>query len=329
MTSDLRIGVLGAARITPMALIRPAGRVPGAVVAAVAARDPQRAAAYAKKHGVEKVHTSYDDLLADESLEAIYNPLPNALHAEWTLKALAAGKHVLCEKPFTSNEAEAQVVSDAAKKSGLVVMEAYHYRYHPLAERMRTVVHGGQLGDVQHVHVAMCFPLPKFSDIRYNYALGGGTSMDCCYAVHVLRLLGTGEPSVESAKALVRGGNIDRAMSAKYSFADGSTGSTTTSMWSRKLLQFSASVKGTRGTMNVLNFIAPQFYNRLTLNIDGRKTSERMRGPATYDHQLKAFIAAVRDGGPVLTPPEDAVLTMRVIDDLYRAAGLPLRGQPA
>jgi predicted dehydrogenase len=324
--TDLRIGVLGAARITPMALVRPASRVPGAVVAAVAARDPQRAAAYAKKHGIEKVHTSYDDLLADESLEAIYNPLPNALHAEWTLKALEAGKHVLCEKPFTSNEAEAKVVADAAKKSGLVVMEAYHYRYHPLAERMRTVVHGGQLGDVQHVHVAMCFPLPKFADIRYNYALGGGTSMDCCYAVHVLRLLGNGEPTVESAEARLRTPDVDRAMSATYKFADGSTGSTTTSMWSRKLLQFSVSVKGSRGTMNVLNFIAPQFYNRLTLRIDGRKTSERLRGPATYDHQLNAFIAAVRDGGPVLTPPEDAILTMRVIDDLYRKAGLPLRG---
>jgi predicted dehydrogenase len=325
--TDLRIGVLGAARITPMALIRPATRVPGAAVAAVAARDPKRAAAYAKKHGIEKVHASYDDLLADDSIEAIYNPLPNALHAEWTLKALEAGKHVLCEKPFTSNEAEAKVVADAARNSGLVVMEAYHYRYHPLAERMRSIVHGGPLGDVEHVHVAMCFPLPRFSDIRYNFALGGGTSMDCCYAVHVLRLLGSGEPAVEAASALVRGGNIDRAMAATYSFADGSTGSTTTSMWSRKLLQFSASVKGSRGTMNVLNFIAPQFYHRLTLNIDGRKTSERLRGPATYDHQLKAFIAAVREGGPVLTPPEDAILTMRVIDDLYRKAGLPLRGR--
>ncbi|HVT64913.1 MAG TPA: Gfo/Idh/MocA family oxidoreductase [Mycobacteriales bacterium] len=325
--TDLRIGVLGAARITPMALARPARRVPGAVVAAVAARDPRRAAAHAKKHGIETVHASYDDLLADDSLEAIYNPLPNALHAEWTVKALEAGKHVLCEKPFTSNEAEAQVVADAAKKSGLVVMEAYHYRYHPLAERMRTVVHGGQLGDVQHVHVAMCFPLPKFSDIRYSYPLGGGASMDCCYAVHVLRLLGTSEPTVESAKALLHTPDIDRAMSVKYSFADGSTGSTTTSMWSSKLLQFSVSVSGTRGTMKVLNFIAPQHYNRFTLNVDGRKTTERIRGEATYDYQLKAFIAAVREGGPVLTAPEDAIRTMRVIDDVYRKAGLPLRGR--
>ena len=326
-TADLRIGVLGAARITPSALIRPSRQVPGTVVAAVAARDRARAESFATKHGIEKVHSSYDELIADPSIEAIYNPLPNALHAEWTLKALAAGKHVLCEKPFTSNEVEAREVADAASKSGRVVMEAYHYRYHPLAERMRTVVHGGQLGDIKHVHVAMCFPLPKFSDIRYSYPLGGGTTMDCCYAVHVLRLLGSSEPTVESAKALLRTPNIDRAMNAKYSFADGSTGSTTTSMWSRQLLKFAVRVTGTRGEMRVLNFIAPQFYNRITLTVDGRKTSERMRGDATYTYQLRAFLAAVRDGGPVLTDPEDAVLTMHVIDDIYQKAGLPLRGQ--
>ncbi|HVT22979.1 MAG TPA: gfo/Idh/MocA family oxidoreductase, partial [Mycobacteriales bacterium] len=105
-----------------------------------------------------------------------------------------------------------------------------------------------------------------------------------------------------------------------------STGTTTTSMWSRRLMDFSVTVTGTRGAMKVLNFIAPQFYNRLTLTVDGRKTSERLRGPATYDLQLKAFVAAVREGGPVLTPPEDAIRTMKVIDDIYRKAGLPLRG---
>jgi predicted dehydrogenase len=326
VSGDLRIGVLGAARITPSALIRPSRQVPGTVVAAVAARDQARAEEFARKHGIATVHSSYDDLIADASIEAVYNPLPNGLHAEWTLKALAAGKHVLCEKPFTSNEAEAREVADAAAKSGLVVMEAYHYRYHPLAERIRAVAHDGQLGEIKHVHVAMCFPLPKFSDIRYSYPLGGGTTMDCCYAVHVLRLLGNGEPTVDAAKALLHGADIDRAMNVNYSFADGSTGSTSTSMWSRKLLQFSASVTGSRGELRVLNFIAPQFYNRLTLKVDGKTTRERVRGDATYTYQLRAFLAAVRDGGPVITDPEDAVLTMRVIDDIYRKAGLPLRG---
>jgi predicted dehydrogenase len=326
VTADLRIGVLGAARIAPMALVRPARAVPGAVVAAVAARDPKRAGDFARKHGIEKVHASYEELIADPQIDAVYNPLPNGLHAEWTLKALAAGKHVLCEKPFTSNEVEAREVADAAAKSGLVVMEAYHYRYHPLAERMRTVAHSGQLGDIQQVRTWMCFPLPKFSDIRYSYPLGGGTTMDCCYAVHALRLVGPSEPTVELAEAKLHGPDIDRAMDVSYSFEGGAIGRSITSMWSRRVLRFSVEVTGSRGRMNVLNFIAPHIYNRFTLRVDGAKTSERMRGEATYTYQLRAFVAAVRDGGPVLTDPEDAVLTMRVIDDIYRKAGLSLRG---
>jgi predicted dehydrogenase len=324
--ADLRIGVLGAARIAPMALIKPAGRIRGVTVAAIAARDPGRAAVFATKHDVPAVHASYDDLLADDSIEAVYNPLPNALHAEWTLKALAAGKHVLCEKPFTSNEAEAREVAAAAAESGLVVMEAYHYRYHALADRMKTIAHDGRLGEIREVRTWMWFPLPKFSDIRYSYPLGGGTTMDCCYAVHALRLVGPGEPSVRAAVATLHGPRLDRAMEATYEFPGGAIGHSSASMWSRHLLRFSLRVTGSRGEMRVTNFIAPQYFNLLSVTVDGVKTRKRVRGEASYDAQLRAFVAAVRDGGPVLTPPEDAILTMGIIDDIYRAAGLPIRG---
>src|SRR4051812_27745438 len=114
----LRIGVLGAARIAPMALVRPAREVPGAVVAAVAARDPARAQAFAKKHGIARALGGYDELLADPAIDAIYNPLPNSHHATWTVRALEAGKHVLCEKPLASNAVEAQRMADAARASG-------------------------------------------------------------------------------------------------------------------------------------------------------------------------------------------------------------------
>jgi predicted dehydrogenase len=327
MAESLRFGVLGAARIAPGALIRPARLVQGATVTAIAARDRSRAEKFAAKHQVPAVHSSYDDLLADPSIDAIYNPLPNGLHAEWTLKALAAGKHVLCEKPFTSNEAEAREVADAAAKSDLVVMEAYHYRYHALAERMREITHDGRLGETRRVQTFMCFPLPKFSDIRYDYALGGGTTMDCCYAVHALRLVGPGEPTVVSARATLHGSDIDRAMETTYSFERGATGRSVASMWSHRLLGFSLRVTGTRGEMKVLNFIAPQYYNRLTVTVDGTKTTERVRGDASYTAQLKAFVAAVRDGKPFPTTPEDAIVTMGIIDNIYRAAGLPIRGQ--
>ncbi len=328
--AKVRIGILGAAKIGPSALVRPARDVAEVEVGAVAARDPARATEYARKHGIPRTHDSYEALIADPQIDAIYNPLPNGLHAEWTLKAIAAGKHVLCEKPFTSNAAEAQQVADAAAASGLVVMEAFHYRYHPLAERMRSIAHDGELGTIREIRTSMCFPLPKFGDIRYNYDLGGGAMMDCgCYALHCLRLLGPGEPEVVSAAAKLKTPTVDRAMSAEFRFSGGVRGRLECSMWSRRVLEMSATVTGDRGRMRVFNFVAPQYYNRLSLNIDGRKSHERVRGEATYTTQLRRFAAAVLRGEPTLTPAADAVTTMRLIDEVYAAAGLPPRGGAA
>ena len=119
--TPLRFGILGAARIAPMALVRPARRVTEATVLAVAARDPERARQFAARHGIPRVHPSYDALLADPEVDAIYNPLPNSLHAPWTTRALAAGKHVLCEKPFAANAAEAEEMARAAARAGRVL----------------------------------------------------------------------------------------------------------------------------------------------------------------------------------------------------------------
>jgi predicted dehydrogenase len=324
----LRIGILGAARIAPAAIVRPAREVPEVTVAAVAARDPQRAEKFARKHGITKTQPSYDALVNDPDIDAVYIPLPNGLHAEWTLRAIAAGKHVLCEKPFTSNEKEARDVADVAATSGLTVMEAFHYRYHPLAKRMHDIAHSGELGEIREVRTAMCFPLPMFGDIRYNYDLAGGATMDAgCYAVHCLRMLGPDEPEVVSAKAKLRGPKVDRAMVADFRFSTGATGRIETSMWSSRLLKMGARVVGTRGELRVLNFAVPQLYNRLRLTVDGKTTRERVRGDATYTYQLRAFAGAVLRGEPPLTTAEDAVTTMRLIDDIYRAAGLPLRGE--
>jgi predicted dehydrogenase len=330
VSDAIRIGILGAAKIAPLALVKPARVVQGAEVTAIAARDPERARKFAARHGIPRVHTSYDDLVDDPDLDAVYIPLPNGLHAQWTLRAIAVGKHVLCEKPFTANEAEAIAVADAAEASDRVVMEAFHYRYHALAERARTIAHDGSLGEIRSVRTWLCFPLPLFSDIRYDYSLGGGASMDAVYPVHALRLLGPGEPTVTSAHAKVlrrRGGRIDRAMSARFSFPGGATGRTEASMWSHRLLRVAAHVDGTRGRMRVVNYVAPQYYNSLKVTVDGQTSRHRVRGDSSYVAQLRAFVAAVRDGAPVLTTPRDAVATMRLVDDIYRAAGLPLRGE--
>jgi predicted dehydrogenase len=324
----MKIGVLGAARIAPAALLRPARVVDGVEVAAIAARDRPRAEALAQRYGVATVHDSYADLVADRTLDAVYVPLPNGLHAAWTLAAVRAGKHVLCEKPFTANAAQAREVASAAEGTDLVIMEAFHYRYHPLAKRMIEIVHSGELGTVQRVETAMCFPLPRFSDIRYNYDLAGGALMDAgCYAVHCLRLLAPGTPTVTAAKALTlsRDRRIDRALTADVRFTGGATGRIHTSMWSSTLLRIRAVVVGTRGTLRVNNFAAPQLPSRFTVTVDGQRRRERFGGEPTYVHQLRAFAAAVRGEPTNLTPPADSIITMSLIDDIYTAAGLPLR----
>jgi predicted dehydrogenase len=322
--APLRVGILGAARIAPMAIIAPARRVEDAVVAAVAARDPERARRFAARHGIARVYPTYEALLADPDLDAIYNPLPNSLHATWTIRALEAGKHVLCEKPIAATVAEAQAMADAAARTGRVLMEAFHYRYHPLFARLRTIIDAGDIGSVRHLEAHLCFPLLLRSDIRWRADLAGGALMDAgCYTVHFLRHLAAAEPVVESASARWTGGGVDRLMEARLRFPDGRTARLTCSLLSSVLLRASASVVGGAGTIGVLNFIAPQFFHRVrVVNPTGTRT-EHVAGSPTYDCQLRAFVAAVRNGTPFPTDPADAIANMRVIEAIYAAAGKP------
>jgi predicted dehydrogenase len=322
----LRIGVLGAAAITPNALIKPAREVDGVAVTAIAARDRARAQRFADRHGIAQVLDGYQQVIDSPEVDAVYIPLPNGLHGAWTLRALAAGKHVLCEKPFTANAEEAAQVAEAAAASDRVVMEAFHYRYHPLTARVLALIEEGAIGRVQHIEARMCFPLPKFSDIRYNLRLAGGATMDAgCYAIHALRTFGPGEPAVKNARAKLKSPGVDRAMDILFVYPDGTTGRAITSMWSSKLLDVSLHVHGDAGSIKVINFAAPQLYHRLTVRNGAERHTEKVPGPATYTCQLQVFRDAVSDGGPVLTDAADAVRTMSLIDDAYRAAGLEPR----
>ncbi len=326
--AGIRFGVLGAARIAPQAIIKPAAASVEAEVVAVAARDRSKAEAFAAKHDIAHVHDSYAELIADPEIDAIYNPLPNGLHGEWTIAALEAGKHVLCEKPFTSNAEEARKVKAVADAhSELVVMEAFHYRYHPFAERLREIVQSGELGAVKRVETAMCFPLPRFGDIRYDYDLAGGATMDVgCYTIHCLRLLAGEKPEVVSAEAKLKGPKIDRAMVAEMAFPSGATGRIHCSMWSSSILKLSARVIGDKGEMKVRNFTMPHLFGKLTVSTEAGSRSEVASKDRTYVRQLDAFCGAVLRGGPNLTPPSDSITTMEIIDAVYTAAGLPLRG---
>ena len=324
--TQVRIGILGAARIASSALVEPAKENADVEVVAVAARDSTRAQAFADQHGIPHAHPSYESLIADPDVDAVYNPLPNGLHGKWTRAALAAGKHVLCEKPFTSNADEAREIAELTAQSDRVVMEAFHYRYHPLTLRVEEIIASGEIGKLERVEAAVCFPLPKFADIRYDYSLAGGATMDAgCYAVHIVRTFGGSTPEVVSARAKLRNPQVDRAMTAELRFADGHTGRISCSLWSTNLLQLSAKVIGDRGELRIRNPVMPQTSHRLSVRAPGGKRVERFSRRPSYAYQLDAFVAAVLHGEPVKTSSEDAVENMTVIDSIYRAAGLPLR----
>ncbi len=327
MATPLRIGTLGAADIASRALIGPARRVEGVEVAAVAARDMERARRFAARHGIPRVHESYEALLDDPEIDAVYIPLPNSLHSPWTLRALGAGKHVLCEKPLAANASEAEQLARTAAGTGRVLVEAFHYRYHLLAARIKAILDGGEIGRIRHMEAEFSVPLLKPRSIQYRYDLAGGATMDVgCYAINLLRFLAGSEPEVLSARArLIRPG-VDRLMVASFRFPDGSTARMTCALLSARLLRASAVVHGSEGRMRVTFPYLPHHFHRITVQARAGTRHEQVEGDTTYTYQLRALVAAVRYGLTLPTDAVDAVSNMRVIDSVYRAAGLQPRG---
>jgi len=323
----LNIGILGAAAIAPTGLIKPAKSVPEVQIVGVAARDVTRARAFAQKHGLPRVFDSYDAMLADPDIDAVFNPLPNGLHAEWTIRALRAGKHVLCEKPFSANADEAERMAQAAQETGLVLSEAFHFRYHPLATRVKEILTSGELGTIRHIEGHMCFPLPTFNNIRWRFDLAGGTTMDAgSYPISFVRFFAGEEPEVTAAHALLHSPQIDRYMTADLRFPGGYTGRIECSMWSRALFNMSGLIRGEAGELYIMNPYHPQYFNWLTIRGPQGTRREHIKGESSYTYGLRAFAKAIRGEGTLLTGPADAVANMRVIDAVYEKAGLKRRG---
>ncbi|HWE65257.1 MAG TPA: Gfo/Idh/MocA family oxidoreductase [Acidimicrobiales bacterium] len=322
----IKIGILGAARIAPAALIKPARHNDRVEVVAVAARDAAKAHDFANKHKIPRILGSYEELLADPEITAVYIPLPNGLHGRWTIAALSAGKHVLCEKPFTANADEARTVAEAAAAHpGLVVMEAFHYQYHPMTKRLVEIVQSGELGNIAEIDISFSAPLAKKGDIRYQLDLAGGATMDMgCYPISLLRLLAAG-PRVIGAKAKLSSPGVDRAMDARFSLPEGGTARVRCSMFSSSLLRLHAKVTGSEGTLTVFNPFAPHFGHRVRIETASGTRKEKFSRRTTYDYQLEAFAAAVEEGAPFPTTATDAIRTMELIDGIYVAAGLGIR----
>lgn len=321
----LRIGVLGAARISDAAVIKPAHET-GARLVVVAARDPHRAQEFADASGIERVLADYQDVIDDPEVEVVYNPLPNGLHGPWNLRAIAAGKHVLTEKPYASNSGEARAVRDAAAAAGVHVVEAFHYRYHPVMQRVLEIAGSGEIGSVEYIEARMLMPPPAAGDPRWVGALAGGSLMDVgCYAVHGIRdfasMLG-GEPLPVRARAgaLPEHSGVDAWLAGDLEFPNGVIGHLESSMTHGEW-DFSLRVVGAEGEVLAPAFVLPQTDDRVIVTVGTDQRVEQLGTRSTYTYQLEAMTRLVRSGEPLLTDSDDAVRTMETIDALYLLAG--------
>ncbi|HUZ19847.1 MAG TPA: Gfo/Idh/MocA family oxidoreductase [Acidimicrobiales bacterium] len=320
----MRIGVLGAARITPKSLLEPAGQVEGVEVAAVAARDVARAEAFAAEHGIPTVHPSYRALVEDGSLDAVYVALPASLHAEWSIAAVEAGRHVLCEKPFAANAAEAREMVAAAERADRRLVEAFHWRFHPVAARVVELAR--EIGPLEHGEGHFDAAIPP-SDIRYVRGLGGGATMDLgCYPIHWVRTVTGEEPEVVRAEATEGPPGIDVTMEAELVFASGLDAVIRCSMAAGSASLPDAAfldLHGRNGTLHVLNPMAPQFGHRIEATLaDGRQVHETIEAGTSYLHQLRSFVRVLAGEEEPITGGADAIANMATIDAIYTAAGL-------
>ncbi len=323
----MRLGIIGAANIADKAVIEPAKAIDEVELVGIAARDPARAEALAQRTGIERVYPTYADLIADGSLDAVYIPLANSLHAEWTIAALEAGRHVLCEKPLTSNAPQAETVVETAQRCGRLMVEAFHWRYHPVAYRILEL--SRQIGPLQRVEAHFNVRIPS-DNVRFQLELAGGGFMDLgCYCVHMVRTVVGSEPEVLRAEAVEGPPGIDLSMRAELSFPGGLPAVVSSSMVAEKSVWPSAMTLRAWGKLVGLKSSTrwrPKWAtgSRPPLPMGQPSTRCLTYGPATSSN-CGAFCRAVAGQERPLTGGQDSIDNMRVIDAVYEASGLGIR----
>jgi D-xylose 1-dehydrogenase (NADP+, D-xylono-1,5-lactone-forming) len=307
----VRWGVLSTARIN-LKVLAGARLAPNVDVVAVASRDQARGDAFAGEHAIARVHGAYDDLLADPDVEAVYIPLPNSLHVPWSVRALEAGKHVLCEKPLARRAADAEAAFDAAERAGRLLMEAFMWRYHPQTEALVRLAQ--EIAPLRVIRAAFGFPLPDDpSNVRLQSALEGGALMDVgCYCVSALRLLG-GEPERVAGEAVAGGDGIDARFAGVLRFPGGVLGTFDCGfdVPPRGVIE----VVGEGGTL-----VAEDPWHGLSprLTRDGDEVPVEAANP--YARELEDFSTAIREARAPRLGRQDAVGQARAIELLYAAA---------
>ncbi|HEX7312155.1 MAG TPA: Gfo/Idh/MocA family oxidoreductase [Gaiellaceae bacterium] len=279
-------------------------------VVAVGSRDRTRAEAYAREHGIPRAHGSYDELLADDGFEAVYISLPNSLHHEWTLRALAAGKHVLCEKPYTRRSAEVDEAFNLAESNGLVLSEAFMWRHNPQTARFVELL--PEIGELQTIRATFAFRLGVEGDVRLSAELDGGALMDVgCYCVSGARLL-AGEPERVRGEQVVGPSGVDVRFTGTLRFPRDVLAEFTCSFtYDHRGLE----AIGTEGTLSAAD---PWHCKDGLILLNGRE--ERVTPKNSYKLELENISAAIHGEAPLLLGREDASAQARAIEALYASA---------
>ncbi|KAF7307841.1 hypothetical protein MKEN_01144400 [Mycena kentingensis (nom. inval.)] len=354
-SNPLKFGILGAAKIAPEGIIKPARSHPDAVVHAIAARSKDRAAAYARTHGIPKSFGSYEELLSDPEIDAIYIALPTGLHFEWTMKALAAGKHVLVEKPAAATSEEVRAMFELAEEKNLVLLEGVHSRFHPANLRVKEIIDSGELGPVKGTKATLTLPAGtiKPDDARFDLALGGGALLDAgCYTVTATRYYTGQEPTAVTSvshtlASTLKNGKpdqhlVDRQTTATFSLPANITSTIHCDLIAPLPLGFvpifpdlTAKIECANGNIQVLNYVSPTMYHSITVTNGGKKRVEKhYTGPGgfgepwwtSFRYQLEAFVNQVR-GRPVHAwiSGADSVANIQAIESIYVKSGLGVR----
>lgn len=313
----LRFGILGCARIVRRAIAAAFQQTPGAKLAALAGRNAATAAAWAAEFGIPKHYSSYEALIADPEIDAVYIPLPNELHLPWVERAAAAGKHILCEKPLALNVAEAERMRDACRKAGVTLMEAFMWRHHPRVVHARKMLADGNLGELRLVKMDFSFDIDR-SDWRLNAARGGGALFDLgCYGINIARTFAGAEPTEINARAKYFSPGVDSTLSMLLRFPHDVTALLDCSFECPARNRFE--IVGTQGSLQFPEGVLPSSES-IVLHTTTAGTETIRFGPADqYAEMINCFCRSVA-AGKLEAPAEDGVANMRVLQAVRDAA---------
>ena len=312
MTEPVRWGLLSTARINH-AILTGARQSERTELVAVASRDAARADAYARERGLERAYGSYEALLEDDEVEVVYNSLPNSLHVEWSVRALDAGKHVLCEKPLDRRVAAVERAFDAAERNGRLLMEAFMYRHHPQTKKAAELVREGAVGEVRQLRSLFSFMLTDEADVRMLPELDGGALMDLgCYCISMQRLL-AGEPELVFGRQRLGGGGVDVGFVGVLQFPGDVFGEFHCGFD----LPQGAGLEAI-GSEGKLVVVDPVRCRDPHVELNGKRVD--VDDVDRYFLQVDNFSAAVRGEGEPLLGRDDAIGQVRTIEALYRSA---------